>query len=561
MRDYLAQVPAEESLLNLIPAIVWDGDPTSWTFRFVSRPAEQLLGYPVERWLADPHFWAEHIHPDDRDRVLAFCTRKTAEGSPHTLEYRMTTADGGAVWLQDTVHVVVENGRPVRFYGVMVDISDRVRAEAQTRQANAELERRLKELQDERARLRAIIERIPTGLIIAEAPTGRILIDNSQVERILRYPLRALRSIEEYGAYDGFHPDGRLYRPEEWPLARAIRNEEEIEGEEIEVLRGDGTRGRVSVSAAPIRDATGKLVAGVVAFQDITERRAAERELARLNAELEARVQRRTRDLEVINRELEAFTHAVSHDLRAPVRAILGFTQVLLQDGQSCSGGSRDRDLLLRVLRAGEQMGQLIEALLELSRVARGALARRDVDMSALAEEIVAELRRTSGDRDVTVEIAPGMHATVDPRLVRVALENLLGNAWKYSAKRNKALITFGLLVEDGPPVFFIRDNGAGFDAANAPELFAPFQRYHTSAQFEGTGVGLATVHRIVARHGGRIWAESRIGEGATFYFTLPDENPNVAGLTEPEQPPRSPRLHSSPSTPRWSSRRRSPRG
>jgi PAS domain S-box-containing protein len=536
---------AEESLLNLIPAIVWEGDPTTWAFRFVSRPAEQLLGYPVERWLRDPHFWVEHIHPDDREWVLAFCTQKTAEGSPHTLEYRMIAADGRTVWLRDTVRVMSENHRPIRFYGVMVDISDRVRAEEETRRLNVELQRRVKELQDERARLRTIIERVPTGLVIAEAPSGRILIDNPQVQRILRRPLTASRSIEEYAEQEGYHADGRRYRAEEWPLARAIQGEEEIEGEEIEIVRGDGTRGRISVSAAPIRDATGALVAGVVAFQDITERREAERALARLNVDLEERVQRRTRDLEVTNRELEAFIHAVSHDLRAPLRAILGFTQMLLRD-EDAPLRDQDRELLDRVDHAGERMGQIIEALLELSTVARGALSRCDVDMSELAEDIVAELRRSSPERDVTVNFTPGMHATVDPRLARVALENLLGNAWKYSGKVETPVITFGVDVVGEERVFHVRDNGAGFDAANASKLFTPFQRYHTATEFEGTGVGLATVHRIVARHGGRVWAESRIGEGATFYFTLPDEDSTRLGpgdgVRTPPTPPATPR-------------------
>jgi hypothetical protein len=386
--------------------------------------------------------------------------------------------------------------------------------------ARAEMEAHL---HDEQARLRSVIQRVPAGLIIADAPSGRILMSNDQVERLLRHPVPPSTVTGRHHESVGFHPDGRRYEAGEWPLARAIRTGEEVSCEEIEILRGDGTRGWFSVSAAPIRDAEGRVTAGVVVFQDVTERRQGEQELARLNAELEARVRARTLELEVMNRELEAFTQTVSHDLRAPLRAISGFTQ-LLQDDLGASLGEQGRGYLARVSAASERMGQLIDDLLKFSRVARGELARRDTDLSGLATEILGDLRKAEPGREVAIDITPGMRAWADPQLARVALENLLGNAWKYTSRRDRTEITFGRFTRDGEQVFFIRDNGAGFPAARATKLFTPFQRYHSAAEFEGTGVGLATVQRILARHGGRIWAESAVDEGATFFFTLPDE-------------------------------------
>ena len=239
----------------------------------------------------------------------------------------------------------------------------------------------------------------------------------------------------------------------------------------------------------------------------------AEREIAETRAVLVDELERK-------NRELEAFSYSVSHDLRAPLRAIDGFCRVVTEDyGQELH--PKAQDYLKRVCAAAGRMGELIDDLLELSRVGRADLRRASVDLSEIAGEVVSDLRKRS-DRDVDVAIEPELVADADLRLIRIVLENLLGNSWKFTAKTAAPRVTFGCERKAGDCLYFVRDNGAGFDMTFAEKLFRPFQRLHSDADFSGTGIGLATVYRIIDRHGGRVWAEGAVGKGATFYFTLP---------------------------------------
>ena len=242
--------------------------------------------------------------------------------------------------------------------------------------------------------------------------------------------------------------------------------------------------------------------------------------MRRTSVELEQRVAERTAQLESTNKELEAFSYSVSHDLAAPLRGIDGFSQALLEDyGEALDANGKD--YLRRVRDATQRMGQLIEDLLNLSRLTRREMQREKVDLSGLARDIAAELKRSDGARQVKFTIGDEFSAVGDPGLLRIALANLLGNAWKFSAKKPRATIEFGAMLDNGKPTYFVRDDGAGFDIAYADKMFAPFQRLHGTTEFEGTGIGLATVQRIIYRHGGRVWAEGEVERGATFYFTL----------------------------------------
>jgi PAS domain S-box-containing protein len=256
-------------------------------------------------------------------------------------------------------------------------------------------------------------------------------------------------------------------------------------------------------------------------FSEKKRRELAEDELRQLNLELERRVQERTHQLEVANGELEAFSYSVSHDLRAPLRSIDGFSQILLKKYQT-QFDATGSDYLQRVRRASQRMGLLIDDLLQLSRVARGALKRELIDVSAIAESVADELRKANPERQVEFVLQQGLSAYADPGLMRVVMDNLLGNAWKFTGKKADAKIEFGQCDRDGESTFYIRDNGDGFNMAYAHKLFGAFQRLHGATEFEGTGIGLATVRRIIHRHHGKVWAEGKEGMGATFYFTLP---------------------------------------
>ena len=242
--------------------------------------------------------------------------------------------------------------------------------------------------------------------------------------------------------------------------------------------------------------------------------------VARQAQELELRVRERTRELQTAIRELESFSYSVSHDLRAPLRAIDGFSQILLEEYHD-KLDDEGKKHLAQIRTSTQRMAALIDDLLELARVSRAELRRKPVSLSGVARELVSELRNGEQGRAVRWEIQDGLVAEADPRLMRVALANLLGNAWKFTSKSPQAIITFGGEPHDGGTAYFIRDNGAGFDMAYAGKLFQPFQRLHHESEFPGTGIGLATVHRIVTRHGGRVWAEGSVNGGATVFFTL----------------------------------------
>ena len=285
--------------------------------------------------------------------------------------------------------------------------------------------------------------------------------------------------------------------------------------------RKDGSEFPIEVTAR-VFELQGRLVR-VAAVRDVSQREAATQEIRRLNAELEERVQARTAQLDAANKELESFAYSISHDLRTPLRAIDGFTQMVIEDAAERLDAD-DAEHLNRARAAAQRMARLIDDLLSLSRASRQEMHVEAVDVSVLASEVLSELRDAEPQRSVETKVASGMRAEADPVLLRAILANLLSNAWKFTGRHETAHIEVGVAEQAGVQVFFVRDDGAGFDAENATHLFGAFQRMHTSDQFEGDGIGLATVQRLVSRHGGLVWAESKVEEGATFYFTLPGE-------------------------------------
>jgi PAS domain S-box-containing protein len=287
-------------------------------------------------------------------------------------------------------------------------------------------------------------------------------------------------------------------------------------------LRWRHKRGRTvwaSVTRALSRDEEGRPQYFVDQLQDLTERRRAEKEIVLLNNLLEQRIRRRTRELEESNEDLREFAYSLAHDLRGPLASIGGFSAQLERSlGERLD--ERERHYLRRVRAGVQNMSELTDGLLALADISRTELARQSVDLSAIASEILTRLAEQEPERAVEISVERTPPASGDPRLMTNVMENLLGNAWKFTAKQPQARITFGSEGNADSVRYFVRDNGAGFDPAHVDKLFTPFQRLHTNAQFEGNGIGLALVRKILTRHGGQIWAEATLGEGACFYFT-----------------------------------------
>jgi PAS domain S-box-containing protein len=289
----------------------------------------------------------------------------------------------------------------------------------------------------------------------------------------------------------------------------------------LELRHRDGSVTSVLYNATVYRDELGKVVGVFASARDVTERKRAEEEIRALNASLEQRVAARTAQLELANKELESFVYSASHDLRTPLRSIDGFSRALLED-YSDKLDDEGKENLKTIRAASQRMGQLIDDILQLSRLSRTQLRLLPVNLSALAATVADDLKKTEPRRRVEFVIEPECMAFADGNLMRIVLENLIGNAWKFTGKQPDAKIQFGMEIRNGSPVYFVRDNGVGFEMQYVDKLFGPFQRLHKMTEFPGSGIGLASVRRIIRRHGGEAWIEGRINEGTTAYFSIP---------------------------------------
>lgn len=344
---------------------------------------------------------------------------------------------------------------------------------------------------------------------------GDITYVNEAFCRISHYSREELLGQNHRIINSHYHP--REFFVEMWKTisqGRVWRNE-------IRNRTKEGTYYWVDTTIVPQMDpVTGRPRCYISIRHDITAQKTAEAEVKELNRELEARVQERTAQLQTINKELEAFSYSVSHDLRTPLRSIDGFSNLVLQT-KADQLDEEGKEYLGLVRAAAQRMAELIDDLLDLSRLSRTEVRKESLDLSKMANDIIALLQRQQPDRTLNVFIAEGLYAEGDPNLMRVALQNLLENAWKFTSETEKGTIEFASTQKNGKVVYYIRDNGAGFDMAYSGKLFGAFQRLHDEEEFPGTGVGLATVLRIIHRHGGHIWAEGEVGKGATFYFTV----------------------------------------
>jgi len=417
-------------------------------------------------------------------------------------EHETLLPDGQIVWQQWIDRPILDaQGKVIEFLSVGRDITERKKAE----EALVKSQQRL-------ATAQAIAH---FGNWELNPKSGEGYWSEEMFHIHSRDPRRGPPSFEEFVAY--IHPEDRAGLLEFH--AQIMRSREPL-SHDYRINRPDGSLRYLNTVAYSVWDEAGQLVHLAGTTLDITERKRVEAEIQRLNEELEQRVLERTAQLEAVNKEMEAFSYSVSHDLRAPLRAIDGFSQALLED-YADKLDEDGQDYLQRVRKATQRMGRLIDDMLGLSRITRSEMHWESVNLSAIVDAIAAELQQTEPQRSAEFVITPGVSVEGDPPLLRMALENLIGNAWKFTQKQPQARIEFGQIQEQDKLICFIRDNGVGFDMSYADKLFGPFQRLHTRHEFEGSGVGLATVQRVITRHGGRIWAESAPGQGATFYFIL----------------------------------------
>jgi PAS domain S-box-containing protein len=487
--------------------------------------AEKLFGYTSAEAIGKPMlmlFPSERVN--EEDDLLARISHGESIEHFETVRVRK---DGKHIDVSATISPIRDtNGAIIGASKIARDVTERNRAAAALADQAEELSRQAEELARSRQALetqtltlQSVLDSISEGLVAADQ-TGKFILWNPAATRIVGLGAANVPPEQWTDHYGTYLPDTITPFPSEQnPLLRAIRGEAcsaemYIRNDELE------TGVWVEISGNPLKSKDGVARGGVVAFRDVTQRRADEREIRTLNNELEARVVERTAALQAANHELEAFTYSVSHDLRAPLRHISGFSKILLEDFAP-SLPAEAQHHLQRIVQGAARMGTLVDELLNLARVGRQSLAVQPTELSSIVQDVLVMLEPEIVGRNVEWKIAELPVLECDPTLVRQVFQNLLHNALKYSRPRSPAIIEIGQTEKYGLPVIFVKDNGVGFNMKYADKLFGVFQRLHRAEEFEGTGVGLATVQRIVHKHGGRVWAEAEIDRGATFYFTL----------------------------------------
>ncbi len=472
-----------DAIVENIPNMVFVKDADRLAFMRFNRAGEVLLGVPSTELLGKNDY---DFFPEDEAAFFQAKDRETLNAGKlvEIPEEPIQTARGLRTLRTKKVPIADPDGTPRYLLGISEDITE------------------FKAGEEARARLASIVAD-SADAIIGRTLEGEVTSWNRSAERMFGYTAEEMLGQPVSILF----PD-RL-RDEETLITESCKKGERLEPYETVRRCKDGREIEVSVTTSPVLDSSGRMIGMSTIARDITELKRTQRQLVRAKEATEA-----------ANRELDAFSHSVAHDLRAPLRSIDGFSHAVLEDYASLLD-TQGQKYLGFVREAAQNMAQLIDDMLVLSRVTRSELQREQVDLSALANGVLERLRRDDPERQVDASVQAGLEVDGDARLLTVAFNNLLGNAWKFTKKRERARIEFGASCVEDRLTYFVRDNGAGFDMNYANKLFRVFERLHSSTEFEGTGVGLATVQRIIGRHGGRVWAEGSVDAGASFYFTL----------------------------------------
>lgn len=503
----LAEAALQESkerfrtLAESLPHLVWTCE-TDGSCDYLSRQWVEYTGRPAEEQLGSG--WADHIHPDDRGGVRGAWADAVQQGKQLDIEFRIRRADGVHRWFKTRAVPLRDSaGRVAKWFGSNTDFDDFKRSEEALRSSEE--------------RFRVMADRAPVLIWMSGTDGHCNWFNQVWLEFVGRTMLQELGN----GWLENVHPEDTQRCMSVYQEAFQARRPFSME---YRLKRHDGIYRWIVDNGTPLLGFGGEFTGYIGSCLDVTERRQLEQDTRHLNEVLEQRVKERTVELEVANKELEAFSYSVSHDLRAPIRHIGGFVELLTEHLEPVLDQPSRRQLGV-ITDAAQRMGQLIDSLLSFSRMGRAEIYRTRVNMEELVREVLAELEPEMGNREIDWSIVTLPPVFADRPLLKQVWLNLLSNAIKYTRDRRRAEIQIGCHPGREETEFWVRDNGAGFDMKYVDKLFGVFQRLHLSDEFEGTGVGLANVRRITSRHGGRTWAEGRLGAGATFHFTLPNNN------------------------------------
>jgi PAS domain S-box-containing protein len=478
-----------------------EGNDGTITLPYSSAKIEELFGVGPEILAKDAMVCWKLIHPDDLPRVQKSVAESKRTLLPWHSEFRLMHPRKGEIWVEGNSIPEVESDGSVLWAGYMLDVTDRRRT--------------VRALQESELRFRQVFDHSSDCIFLLDVTddhrfkfvganaANQIVLGKSASELVGRY-------VEEVTPELSDHVITHYRQCLE--AGEAINYEEELN---LSV----GKR-FFDTTLIPVRDEGNHIYRIIGIARDITQRKRADEALRTLNVSLEERVAERTKALEETNQELQAFSYSVSHDLRAPLRSIDGFSKILLEDYKD-KLDDEGKEHLKIVCEASQRMGQLIDHMLMLSRLTLSEIRREQIDLADLAQAVAVDLQCSYPDRKIDFEIEKDLSVNSDPDLLKIVLENIFGNALKFTGRQNKPLIQMGKTERDGGTAYFVRDNGVGFDSKHADKIFAVFHRLHSNDQFPGDGVGLATVQRIIRRLGGKVWAEGEVGKGATFYFTI----------------------------------------